>query len=160
MKMLDLSSEIAVSMLFHLGVSSDQAGSSNANFPLQVTSWTAAASVRPSARNCGAHHRRCQQACSEGYRWLNISCTFYQRRIISETLPCGLPHYNARDYICSECMADRAGAPFTDLRSSAAWRGTEITTADQFLARASVPPHPLLASRFSLRFSRTLNLCM
>ena len=62
----------------------------------------------------------------------------------------GLPHYNG-DEICTECMADRAGLPFTDLRTTARWRGALVGNAAAFLARGRVPLHPLLSSSFFWR---------
>ena len=63
----------------------------------------------------------------------------------------GLPHFNSIRQPCSECMCDRAARPFTDMRSTAVWRSTQLT-AEQFIARAETPLHPLLASRFMWRF--------
>ena len=65
----------------------------------------------------------------------------------------GLPHWAHAVEVCSECLANRTNRPYTDLRGCAEWRGTEQMPKEHYLARARVPLHPLLASRFFTRWS-------
>ena len=63
----------------------------------------------------------------------------------------GLVHYSGRHFVCPECLADRSGKAFTDLRPTAAWRGTEVDF-QQYTSRMRSPHHPLIKSRFYWRF--------
>ena len=62
----------------------------------------------------------------------------------------GLPSYNS-ELCCSECRCDRGALSFTDLSSSAAWRGVLVGGVTDFRARARTPLHPLLTSSFFWR---------
>ena len=59
----------------------------------------------------------------------------------------GLPSYNGTEP-CTECKANRTTVFFTDLRPDAVWRSTVLQTSEEYIARASAPRHPLLASEF------------
>ena len=60
----------------------------------------------------------------------------------------GLTHYSGAHEVCSECMANRTGRPFTDLRPCACWRPSERMTFLTYRERLRVPLHPLAASPF------------
>ena len=69
----------------------------------------------------------------------------------------GLPHYNSAEP-CSECLGNRTDKPFTDLRATAAWRGTCPLPAEAYFARVRAPRHPLLASPMATRMMCYLDL--
>ena len=58
----------------------------------------------------------------------------------------GLAHFGAADEVCSECLADRTGRPFTALGPDALWRGTEGMDFGAYRARIRAPAHPVVAS--------------
>lgn len=64
----------------------------------------------------------------------------------------GLVHYNGAHENCSECLANRRGLPWSDLRRSAGWRGTENMSADAYRSRCRRPYHPLVSSNFFWRY--------
>lgn len=70
----------------------------------------------------------------------------------------GLPSYNAPDEVCSECLADRAHRPYTDLTASARWRPTERMPLVAYAARIREPRHPLTTSKFFTRWMMFLDL--
>ena len=75
--------------------------------------------------------------------------------MVDEEVRCveyGLPSYGAVQACCSECLADRGGRPWTDLRRCSKWRGTEFFTLEQYVHRLRRPLHPLAASKFVWRF--------
>ena len=59
----------------------------------------------------------------------------------------GLAHFNSPQ-CCSDCLADAAALPYTDLRLAAAWRPTVAMTFAMWLARLRAPLHPLAASHY------------
>ena len=63
----------------------------------------------------------------------------------------GLAHYNSNE-CCSECMADRATRPYTDLTADARWRRSEGLPVEAWLTRIrdtpEAPLHPLAGSRY------------
>eukprot|EP00969_Alexandrium_andersonii_P201922 8922233-Alexandrium_andersonii.AAC.1 len=70
----------------------------------------------------------------------------------------GLPHYGAKDEVCTECLANRTNRPFTDLSSGAKWRDTECMPVEFYKQRPKQPLHPLLASHYFTRWFCYLDL--
>ena len=64
----------------------------------------------------------------------------------------GLPHYSGLialgHQMCPECLADKSGKPFTDLRAGAKWRESEDMAFSTFHSRIRRPLHPLAASGY------------
>ena len=58
----------------------------------------------------------------------------------------GFAHYWAGNEVCSECLGNRAGKPFPDLRAEAAWRPSANMSLEVYRSRAREPRRPLVAS--------------
>ena len=74
----------------------------------------------------------------------------------------GFPHWGAREHVCPDCLADRAGMAYTNLMPDALWRNSEAMSLADFKARSSLPAHPLIASHYFTRhlFLMDLMHCM
>ena len=64
----------------------------------------------------------------------------------------GLASYNDVDEVCSECLCNRSGRPFTDLQRTSLWRPTERMPYESYIARIADPLHPLAQSKYMHRF--------
>ena len=74
----------------------------------------------------------------------------------------GCVSWASANEVCPDCLADRTTRPYTDLRSSAAWRNHLVTSPEDFLRRNRQPDHPLVASAFATRHLMQLDImhCM
>ena len=58
----------------------------------------------------------------------------------------GFAHFGHASHPCSECLGDRTGIPFTDLRPEALWRASEGMAFAAYKARIRQPFHPMVRS--------------
>ena len=73
----------------------------------------------------------------------------------------GLPHYNARENMCTDCLANTTDRPHNVFQANAGWRATLVDNK-QYIARVRRPLHPLPAhaafNRHTYRFD-LLHMC-
>ena len=101
--------------------------------------------------------KECEELASKGVGGQRFLLLFVKGDLDVRSNTWGFASWNSHEP-CSECCCDRAGRPYTDLVSSAAWRRAGVLTSAQYYARARQPLHPLLASSFAWRFFAPLDL--